>query len=121
MLELLNLCVFSPAEKFKLGNRGTRHGFDSNDLHSKWDGHANTLTILKAKGSGFIFGGFTAVSWDSLSGRKSDLNAFLFSLTNKDKKPVKKKYNKSFCQYAIGCDARCGPIMLIQHGIAIAS
>jgi hypothetical protein len=107
--ELLKLCEFSPSDKFTLLYRGTRDAFCSDDFHSKCDGHSNTLTIVKANGSGFIFGGFTTVKWDSSSGWKSDPNAFLFSLTNKDNRPVKKKYNKSFCQYAIGCDdARCG-------------
>ena len=35
------------------------------DFHSKCDGHYNTLTILKAKEIGFIFGGFTTVTWNS--------------------------------------------------------
>ena len=47
-LELLKLCEFSPNEKWSLLYRGTRDGFDSNDFHSKCDGHSNTLTILKA-------------------------------------------------------------------------
>jgi hypothetical protein len=34
--------------------RGTRDGFDSDEFHSRCDGHSNTLTILKAKGSEFI-------------------------------------------------------------------
>jgi len=120
--ELLKLCEFSPSDKFTLLYRGTRDGFDSDDFHSKCDGHSNTLTILKANGSGFIFGGFTTVAWDSSSGWKSDPNAFLFSLTNKDNRPVKKKYNKSFCQYAIGCDAaRCGPIFGRDNDIHVAN
>ena len=59
--ELIKLSEFSP-DKWSLLYRGTSDGFRSRDFYSKCDGHANTLTILKAKGSGFIFGGFTAVS-----------------------------------------------------------
>ena len=62
---LLNLCEFSPNDKWSLLYRGTRDGFGSYDFHSKCDGHSNTLTISKAKHSSFIFGGFTTVSWDS--------------------------------------------------------
>ena len=74
------------------------------------DGHSNTLTILKAKESQFIFGGFTAVQWDSSSVWKSDPNAFIFSLTNKDSKPLKLKVDSNRHEYAIGCYAGNGPI-----------
>jgi hypothetical protein len=46
-IELIDLCEFSPNDKWSLLYRGTRDGFDSNDFHSRCDGHANTLTILK--------------------------------------------------------------------------
>ncbi len=91
--------------------------FRPRDFHSKCDGHANTLTILKAKKSSNIFGGYTTVSWDSFSGDKSDPNAFIFSLTNKDNKPVK-IYPDSH-QDAIYCDPKCGPTLLIQLNIVI--
>jgi hypothetical protein len=83
---LINLCEFFQNDKLSLLYRGTRDGFGSNDFHSKCDGHSNAFTIFKAKESGFAFGGFTSVEWDSSSGHKSDPNAFLFSLTNKDNK-----------------------------------
>jgi hypothetical protein len=83
--ELLKLCEFSSNDKWSLLYRGTRDGFDSDDFHSKCDGHSNTLTIFKAKQSSFIFGGFTTVSWESSTDSKwiSDRNAFIFSLTKK--------------------------------------
>ena len=86
---LIHLCEFNSNDKFKLLYRASKHGFDANDFHSKCDGHANTLTILKANESSFIFGGFTSIAWDVSGQWKSDPNAFLFSLTNKDKKPCK--------------------------------
>jgi hypothetical protein len=67
------------------------------------------LTIVKAKESGFIFGGFTTFSLDCSSEYKSDPNAFIFSLTNKDNKPVKMKINPNYHQFAIICDPKCGP------------
>ncbi len=63
--ELINLCEFSPNDKWSLLYRGTRDGFRSLDFHSKCDGHSQALTILKAKQSSYIFGGFTTVSWES--------------------------------------------------------
>jgi len=49
--ELIDLCEFSPNDKWTLLYRGTRDGFGSDDFHSRCNGHANTLTILKAKQS----------------------------------------------------------------------
>jgi hypothetical protein len=89
--------------------RGTRDGFGAKDFHSKCDGHSNTLKIFKAKQSSFIFGGFTTVSWDSSSEQKSDAIAFIFSLTNKDNKPMNIKIHPNQHQYAIFCHSECGP------------
>jgi hypothetical protein len=110
--ELINLCEFSPNDKFRLLYRGTRDGFGAKAFHSKCDGHSNTLTIVKAKESGFIFGGYTTVTWESSYGDsewKSDPNAFILSLTNKDNKPVKMKINSNIHNYAIFCHSECGP------------
>ena len=88
--------------------RGSRDGFGAVDFHAKCDGHSNTLTIVKAKRPSYIFGGYTALNWDNLSGYKSDPNAFLFSLKNKDNQPCKMRQintNKSIC-----CTSGCGPI-----------
>ncbi len=97
---------------------GTRDGFDSDDFHSRCDYHSNTLTILKAKESAYIFGGFTTVSWDSSSKFKTDPNAFIFSLTNKDNIPLKIKIepNRPYC--AIYCNIEYGPTFGVDFYIA---
>jgi len=110
LLELIKLCDFSPSDKWSLLYRGTRDGFGSDVFHSKCDGHANTLTILKAKESEFIFGGFASVEWESNSFKyKSDPNAFIFSLTNKDNKPLKMDINPNENYRAICCNTSYGP------------
>ena len=83
--ELIKLCEFSSKDKWSLLYRGTRDGFRARDFHSKCNGH--TLIILKAKGTSFIIGCFTSIYWNSRGGFRSDPNAFLFSLTNKDNRP----------------------------------
>jgi len=103
-MDLIKLCEFNRDDKFKLLYRGTQHGFGANDFHSKCDGHANTLTIIKVKGNGFIFGAFTTATWDSSSKYKSDPNAFLFSLTNKDNKSCKIKIDTKKHKHAICYD-----------------
>ena len=52
------------------------------------------MTIVKAKGSPYICGGYTSVAWDSDSKFKEDANAFIFSLVNGDKTPTKIKVSK---------------------------
>jgi hypothetical protein len=108
-LQVIDLCEFSPNEKWSLLYRGTRDGFGYNDFHTKCDGHTNTLTILKAKQSEFIFGGYTTIDWESSVQWKSDPNAFIFRLTNKENKPLKMKVEPEIHQYAIYCHSVCGP------------
>jgi hypothetical protein len=113
MSELIDLCEFAPNDKWSLLYRGTRDGFGAKAFHSKCDGHSNTLTIVKAKQSSYIFGGFTSVDWESCrepGELKSDANAFIFSLTNKDNKPIKMKVDPNQQQYAIRCYEGYGPV-----------
>ena len=109
--KLIKLCEFSPNDKWSLLYRGTRDGFGAKDFHSKCDGHSNTLTIFKAKGSSYIFGGYTTVDWESPTDRKckSDPNAFIFSLKNKDNKPVKINIIPVYHDHAIYCHSSSGP------------
>ena len=108
-IELIKLCEFSPNDKWSLLYRATRDGFKPRDFHLKCDGQSNNLTIFKAKESEFIFGGFTTADWNSTGGYKSDTNAFLFSLTNNDNKPLKIKAHPGYHDHAIRCDSKCGP------------
>jgi hypothetical protein len=109
--ELIKVCEFSPSDKWTLLYRGTRDGFGSRDFHSKCDGHSNTLTIFKSKESKYIFGGYTSVSWESpaVGKYKSDPNAFIFSLTNKDNQSIKIKIGPNIHNRAIGCHSQFGP------------
>jgi hypothetical protein len=107
--ELIKLCEFSPSDKWTLLYRGTRDGFGSLDFHTKCDGHSNTLTLLKAKQSSYIFGGFTTVDWDSSGDLNSDPHAFKYSLTNKDNRPLKMKIKANQHQFAILCHSEYGP------------
>jgi hypothetical protein len=59
--------------------RATRDGFTGLSFHSKCDGKANTVTIIKTDGD-YVFGGFTSVEWKSVIGYIADTNAFIFSL-----------------------------------------
>jgi hypothetical protein len=87
--------------------RGSRDGFSAANFHTKCDGHSNTLTIVKAHGTSYIFGGFASINWDSSGQYKSDPNAFLFSLTNKDNQSSKIKPIDTM--HSIYCGSEYGP------------
>ena len=85
-LELIELCSLS--QKWELIYRASRDGFGSNHFHSKCDAKPNTLVIIKST-NGNIFGGYTEQDWTYIDDSdKNDLHAFLFSLLNKDDKPL---------------------------------
>jgi len=115
---LIELCEFSQKDKWSLLYRGTRDGFGAVEFHSRCDGHSNTLTILKAKQTSYIFGGFTTVSWESSGRWKSDPNAFIFSLTNRDNQPCKMKSDPARSQFSIYCDSDNGPSFGVDIHIA---
>jgi hypothetical protein len=118
--ELLKLCEFYPQERFKLLYRASEHGFGADDFHSKCDDHENTLTILKANEC--IFGGFASTSWDSTSQWKTDPNAYLFSLTNKENMPCKMNLKPNHFRFAIYCSSYYGPMFGDSNGdLCIAS
>jgi hypothetical protein len=108
--ELTNLCEFSAKDKWRLLNRGgSRDGFCTNEFHSKCDKHSNNLTIIKAQDSGNIFRGYTQACWDSSSEFKSDPNAFILCLTNKDNRPSKMKIDSDQINKEICCISEVGP------------
>jgi len=104
------LCKFPSEKKWKLLYRATRDGFSGPKFHSKCDGIANTITIIKSEHDN-IFGGFVEIAWDSTSeyGELYDpeTKAFIFSLVNKEKKPFKVVCDLQ-C-HAIHCDSDLGP------------
>jgi hypothetical protein len=107
--QLIRICEFSPNDKWTLLYRGTRDGFGAKLFHFKCDNKSPTLSICKAQESSYIFGGFASVTWDGSQPFKSDRNAFLFSLTNRDNQPLKIKIDPNKHQYAIYCHSSIGP------------
>ena len=88
-------------------------------LLSKCYNHSNTLTIIKAKCSSYIFGGFTKVDWTSSGYYKSDPNAFIFSLTNNDNKPLKMKVKSNQHRNAVFFNSEYGPTFGFGHDVYI--
>jgi hypothetical protein len=117
--ELLKVCEFSSNDKWTLLYRGSRDGFGAADFHVKCDSHKNTLTIIKAQGTSYIFGGFASIDWNGSSGFKSDPNAFLFSLTNKNNQPSKMKQIGT--NGSIFCTSDYGPTFGVGNDLLICN
>jgi hypothetical protein len=97
-------------KRWTLLYRATEDGFAAADFHRKCDNKGATLTIIKSKDHPNVFGGFTAVSWESpIKGHyKPDPTAFIFSLVNAENRPL--LANCSDETKAIFCVSGNGPI-----------
>jgi hypothetical protein len=107
--EFIKLCEFKWNQEFKLLYRGSLHGFRASDFHAKCDNIPKTVTVIRAASSGNIFGGYTKATWDRNNTFKSDPSAFIFSLVNKENKPVKVKVALEKSDKAIVCLQSFGP------------
>jgi len=76
--------------QFQLIFTASINGDNSKDFHKNCDGKGPTVTIVKGK-NGYIFGGYVTVPFSSDNQSHYDENAFLFSLTNLKKFPIKIK------------------------------
>jgi len=63
----------------KLLYRASRDGWEAKDFHDKCDGKGGTVVVVKSD-EGYVFGGYTDVSWTSGLGFRSSSESFLFSL-----------------------------------------
>jgi hypothetical protein len=107
--ELIKLCEFSPSDKWELLYCGSLHGFGLKDFHSHCDGKSETLTIIQAKESSYIFGGYTNAAWESKVSFIRDPKAFIFSLTNKENEPIKINIDPDRIDFALYSSQYLGP------------
>ena len=68
-------------KKMKLLYRGSRDGTKSSNFHEKCDNQSPTLCLYK-NDKGYIFGGYSSISWSSDGKWEDSRNNFLFTLTN---------------------------------------
>lgn len=119
--EIPNVLQEFKDRKWQLLYRGTRDGFGSSAFHSKCDNIAKTVTVILTT-SGFIFGGFTPIAWDSSNAYKADQSgtSFLFSVTNPGHIDAGKLALKD-SRYAIHCNSGYGPTFGNGHDIYVHS
>jgi len=80
--------------------KGSRDGFKYKAFHEKCDNKSSTITVIKSKDYGRIFGGYTQQTWNFLGNGswipKNDASSFLFSLTHNERYPHSKD-GKAIC------------------------
>jgi len=104
-------------KSFSLLWRGSRDGFDVAAFHRLCDGQGNTVTVIK-NNNGYIFGGFTLLSWNSIGGvYQADNSAFLFSLSNPSNTPLKLKVKPA--QSGVYHHSSFGPIFGTGHDLLV--
>jgi hypothetical protein len=92
-LEFLKSC-FPISGRSDLVYRGTRDGFKGEDFHKKIGGKGFLLMIFKTT-LGKVFGGYTQVAWPIDTKDLKDDNAFMYSITHKEKYPIKKDHSRA--------------------------
>ena len=79
----------NPISTTELLYRLTRDGDTPQAFHSRCDNKGITITFIKNYSNGYRFGGYTTVPWTGNNDYQPDSKAFLFSLNNKKKFPIK--------------------------------
>ena len=92
--------------KTELLYRLTRDGDNPNAFHSRCDGKGTTIIFIKNYSNGYRFGGFTTVPWQGNNTYHQDSKAFVFSLNNRKKFPIKNSNDGN----AVGHYKDYGPI-----------
>jgi hypothetical protein len=64
--------------------RASQHGWGASDFHKNCDNKGANIVIIKNE-FGYIFGGYSSISWESSNTSKYDDKAFLYSINNKIK------------------------------------
>ena len=105
------------SKSYTLLYRATRDGFQASSFHSKCDGKANTITIIKTT-QDYVFGGFTAAAWDMTYTYKTDSTAFLFALRQAGSSK-NDKFSITMSSNAIYCAPYYGPVFGGGHDIFV--
>jgi hypothetical protein len=101
------------SKEWTLLYRASTDGFKASTFHSKCDGKAPTLIIIKSEG-GNVFGGFAAMAWESQSiwgefVHDTTTSSFLFTLCNRQGIQPTKFMIKDATK-SILCYSGCGPM-----------
>lgn len=108
-------------QKWVLIYKATRDGSQGTDFHRCCDNQGPTMTIIQSKSGGYLFGGYTSVSWGAVGNYVVDNNGpFIFTLTNPHDIPPT-KYQNSRPEYAIHAANNYGPTFGGGHDIYVCN
>jgi hypothetical protein len=115
----LNEFYGKQSQKWVLLYKATRDGFTSNAFHKYCDNQGPTMTVIQSKPGGYLFGGYTSVSWRSTGSYSADHNGpFLFTLSNPHGIPPT-KYPILEADYSIYNKRECGPTFGCGHDLYV--
>jgi hypothetical protein len=77
----LNEWCKTPNQQWTLLYKASRDGFEASKFHDKCNNKGTTVSIIRSTG-GYIFGGYTSISWTSTNSYVQDANSFVFTLIN---------------------------------------
>ncbi|CAF2352551.1 unnamed protein product [Rotaria sp. Silwood2] len=108
-------------QKWTLVYKATRDGFSSSDFHRCCDNQGPTITVIRSTEGGYLFGGYTSVSWRPAEDYVLDSdNPFLFTLTNPHGiSPT--KYPIKTPKYSIYAGTNYGPTFGGGHDLYVHS
>jgi len=109
--------------KWKIIYKATKDGFDANTFRSFCSSKGPTITVIKSS-NGYIFGGYTPISWGSNNNYQYDNKSFLFSFKNTNGSQAVKMENNGphhANQYSIYNGSNYGPTFGGGHDIYICS
>jgi len=118
---LLQKWISTGNSSFELVYRGSRDGFTAAAFHQKCDKHQPTVTIMKSKEYGKVFGGFSNENWKQLEniGHYKKAKSFVFSISERTKYDVKPQYKdkETVCcnNKYMTCFGQDGCDIAIQH------
>ncbi|CAF3611772.1 unnamed protein product [Rotaria socialis] len=106
----LNEFYGKEGQKWSLIYKATRDGFSATDFYRCCANQGPTITVIQSRDGGYLFGGYTSVSWNPTEKYVLDPNnPFLFTLTNPHVIPPT-KYAILIPNYSIYPQSSYGPI-----------
>ena len=78
---LKKIYEWSGGKNMELLYRGTRDGMSANAFHDRCNNKGPTISLFKNE-KGYIFGGYTSITWTSYGNYRSASDSFIFTLTN---------------------------------------
>lgn len=100
---------FGEDRHWNLIYRASEHNYTSKSFHERCDGKANTLVIIKSS-YGWIFGGYTPLTWDPSVIYQNDSESFIFSLKNPHETEPMRFMKRTEGKISIESNPMAGPI-----------